>query len=193
MRVLFIGAHTDDIEINCGGTVVKHIEEGHDVCCASLSDINSSQLRHEFTLSMGELGVSNFVVESFERRVFSQNRQLILDYLIQLGKFDRVFTHDQSDIHQDHLVVGHESIRAFPTAEIFTYVNTFNDWGFADNVFVRLTEDHLLKKMDSIARYESQKHRIYCNPEIIRSTALINGIQARSEYAESFKALRFYL
>jgi len=191
MKHLFIGAHGDDIELSCGGFIHRLIQEGNEVTCLALSDCEVSELQQEMSESMEVLGVKHFLLANFERRIFSENRQKILDYLIQIkfqnGPFDVVVTHDSNDKHQDHSVVGQESLRAFPDKTLLTYCSPFNSLSLNENYFVKLNAENLNKKIDALYCYKSQNQRAYMNEDVIKSQAIFRGLQARVKFAEGFK------
>ena len=120
-RILFLGAHPDDIELGCGA-LIAHIIGHADVRCVTLSDNQNNpaltNLVAEHYRSMSVLGVlkDQIILKDFETRNFPRDRQAILEFLYELNrefKPDIVFTHTQSDIHQDHDVVRVEALRTF--------------------------------------------------------------------------------
>lgn len=190
MKVLFVGAHIDDVEINCGATISRYVREGHDVTCVALSDCDEIGLGilKEFSRSMDILGCTG-EVKSFKQRVFSQHRQAILEFLLFLGPFDRVFTHSQNDLHQDHSVVGIESMRAFYGCDILTYCNPRN-MGLSANYFVSVTREDVDKKIRSVMCYKSQKKKPYMTRGAITSLASVYGVASGVKYAEGFNVIR---
>ena len=194
MKYLFIGAHGDDIELSCGGFIHRLIQEGNEVTCLALSDCFVESLPQEMNESMEVLGVKYSQIANFERRVFPENRQRILDYLIQIreqnGPFDVVVTHDPNDRHQDHRTTGQESIRAFGSTTILTYCSPFNSLSLNENYFVKLSYENIHKKIDALNCYTSQSQRVYMNEEYIKGQALLRGIQSGCKFAEGFNFYR---
>jgi len=192
MKILFIGAHADDVELSCGGTVAKYTEQGHKAVILYLSDCGVKGINTEAVQSNKVLtGIENVERQSFfERRQFPRDRQFILDFLIDLVENqepDLIFTHDPKDKHQDHAVVGAETIRAAGKIPILFYKSPFNTVCMDENYFVWLDQGHLDKKIEALACYKSQKHRSYMQPEIIKSNAVLRGLQCGKKYAEAFK------
>ena len=120
-RVLFIGAHPDDIELGAGA-LIHNILPHCDVTCVTLSDNqknpNLQNVLSEHYKSMDVLGVprENVIVEKFETRYLPAHRQEVLEYLLKLRreiKPDIIFVHSEQDIHQDHNTVTQEALRAY--------------------------------------------------------------------------------
>jgi len=117
-KYLFVGAHHDDLELCCGGYIAREIELGHEVNILCLSqNYNGVNLRHEWLESMNVLRPDDFEIRDFKTRGFVMYRQQILQLLHDYSKnnYDFVITHSANDFHQDHKVVGEESISAFIT------------------------------------------------------------------------------
>jgi LmbE family N-acetylglucosaminyl deacetylase len=192
MKVLFLGAHTDDIELACGGTMAKLVDEGYEVSCIAFSNCNDPQLTKEFNESMKLMNVKYHYVSTYPIRIMNTYRQQILDYMIDLRAcdFDLVFTHSLKDCHQDHKVIAEETFRAFKHTTIYTYAHP---WNTVDQSFGCLSvfkKKHLNKKIEAISLYTSQKNRTYTQPEYIRSVAISNGLVADARYAEVFECMR---
>lgn len=194
-KLLFIGAHADDIELSCGGTIIKYLEEGYNIICYAFSDCSNKALAGEMQRSMDTLGVVNKTLLQYPRRTLNIVRQNVLNELISLNDIynpDAVFTHSAKDRHQDHRVVGEESLRAFRNKRLITYTAPWNDveseqW----NMFVSLTKQHLAKKTDSLQCYESQAGKDYMNPQYTIAQARVTGGIVGLEFAEAFKIERW--
>lgn len=195
MKYLFLGAHTDDIELCAGGTVAKLIELNNDVHFMAFSSCQSEQIETEWNESLNILRPSQSNLAYFKNRLFSENRQDILDRMIQLRdniEYDYVFTHSTLDGHQDHRVIGQESIRAFKNTNLITYIAPWNQIGSQpiDNYFVSLELKHVQKKIESCMAYKSQINRPYMNEDFLWAQARIAGIKCQSEFAEAFQVLK---
>src|SRR5512139_2308665 len=120
-KVCFIGAHPDDIELGCGA-LISNILGQTEILSVTHSDNQKNHdlqnLVSEHFNSMAQLGLrrDQVLLEDFITRRFPQDRQEILEYLYRLNKEfqpEIVFTHTRSDIHQDHVQVTEEVLRAF--------------------------------------------------------------------------------
>jgi LmbE family N-acetylglucosaminyl deacetylase len=203
-KILIVSPHTDDGELGCGGTIAKLIEEGNDVEYVALSCCEKSVppqyprdiLSQEVKAATKILGIENPILFSFEVREFPKYRQEILDALIRLRikiQPDMVFTPSRFDTHQDHKTTVEETMRAFKHSTILGYEQPWNNITFNTLAFVPLTENHVQKKIDALASYETQKDRSYLNPDFIRGLALTRGTQIEEKYAEAFEVIKWVI
>lgn len=191
MRYLFLSPHPDDVELACGASIAKLTADGHQVDIAVFSDCGIDMIE---TISAHKILGAESHFYQFPRREFDQHRQQILDNLILLRdiiKPDVVFIPDQSDIHQDHQVVGIEGLRAFKmTADIISYAHSHNQVEARHNHFVVVEEKHVKTKTRALACYVSQHERFYFRPESIYSILGYYGVQCGAKYAEAFRIIR---
>lgn len=205
-RALILAPHTDDGEFGCGGTIAKMIEQGTDVHLVAFSACEKSVLKKypadilisELKRATEKLGIpeKNLYLFDFEVRVFNERRQDILQTIIDLREKiqpDVVFMPSLDDIHQDHLVIAQEGLRAFKFCTVLTYEMPWNNLTFSTSSFVILDEEHILKKIEALKEYHSQAHRPYSNEEFIRSLARTRGVQINTTYAETFNVLRWII
>lgn len=192
MKLLFIASHADDIELSCAGTIAKMKANGHEVHCYTFSSCDDAQLIREYAASMNLLDIESHL-DYMPVRLFNNNRQYILDALIKeaaLTSPDFIFTHSAYDRHQDHRVVGEESLRAFRNNTVLTYTSVINRLEGQENYFVRLTSEHMLKKANALKCYKSQERRAYMQPDVVYATAHIAGLKAGCEFAEGFELVK---
>lgn len=191
-KYLFIGCHTDDIELCCGGTLARMIDYGHECTVLVLShEYNGVSLMGEFLDSMKGLKPDFITIKDFPSRHFFEYRQQILDLLVTFKDYDFVFTHSCADFHQDHSVVGFESQRAFKHANLITYQGDWNQRNFKKNYFVELFRQNIEKKLEALNCYKSQQNRAYMHPDYIWANALNNGVISGTKYAEAFELINY--
>ena len=197
-RILFLGAHPDDIELGCGA-LIAHIVGKVDLRCVTLSDNQENpaltNLVQEHHRSMSVLGVKKeqVILKNFETRNFPRDRQAILEYLYDLNrefKPDIIFTHTQSDIHQDHEVVRLEALRTYRGVSVLGYDVLRSSYGFFPHFLVEVSEADVQKKIKALAEYKTYAEKYYFDREIIRSTSIRHGGLAERPYAEGFDILR---
>lgn len=206
-KILILAPHTDDAEIGCGGFISKYLNKKKDIHIAVFSSCErslpenfaSDSLKKEFIDSMAYLDITdqNYSLFDYAVRTFPENRQAILDHLIQLRdtvKPDTVLCPSVHDFHQDHQVLAQEAIRCFKnTASILCYELPWNHVTFEYQYFVRLTAEDVAKKWGSMAHYKTQfaKKRQYFSKDFIFSLARVRGAQCNSEFAECFEIVRW--
>lgn len=197
-RILFIGAHPDDIELGCGA-LISHIGNRAEIRCVTLSDNQKNPdliyLVEEHFRSMAVLGVTekNVEVGKFTTRNFPVVRQDILEYLININKTfhpDIVFTHTKSDIHQDHHTVMEESLRAFRGTTVLGFDVLRSSYGFFPNFLVGVTEKDVNNKLTALAEYKTYALKYYFDPDVTRAALIRNGALAERPFAEGFDILR---
>ncbi len=205
MKIACLSPHTDDIELGCGGTISRLIEEGHDVypiifsiCDTSLPDgYPKGTLKIENTNSLTYLGIpeSNITYFDYEVRVFNYSRQDILENLVKLNRKinpDMVFIPSVDDYHQDHKTIAEEGIRCFKNnCTILSYELIWNNTGFKNQLYYELTDEHIKNKFNALSHYDTQKGRRYMSYDFISSLAKVRGIQNGVNLAEAFEVVRF--
>ena len=196
MKYLFIGSHTDDIELGCAGTIAKLVEQGHEITCYTFSCCENINLIEEHSRSMNVLGVKTFVINTYRNRTMPFHRQKMLDDLHDFKMTyypDYVFTHDPNDSHQDHSAVALETIRAFKHSNIITYQLPWNSIEMSPNYFVGLDRRHINKKIEALKEYKSQSHRHYMFEEVIETNCTYWTNHAPfTNYCEAFKIFSLY-
>ena len=197
-RVLFIGAHPDDIELGCGA-LLHHIVNETEMLCVTLSDNQKNpdlvNLRDEHLRSMAVLGIpeEKVVFGPFVTRVFPDSRQEILEYFLKFRrefKPDLIFVHSQHDIHQDHNVITDEALRAYRGITLLGYDVVRSSYGFFPHFLVEVNEEDVRKKIEALTAYETYRERYYFNSELTRSIMIRHGALAECPYAEGFDILR---
>ena len=203
-KILILAPHTDDGEFGCGGSMVKWMEEGYSITylafssCRTVSpagqppDILEKELREATSI----LGITDVRIMDFDVRYFSYRRQDILDEMVKIARELKpwlVLTPASTDIHQDHQVIHHESLRAFKYTNLLGYELPWNNPAMQTTCFTHLTEAHINKKIESILVYKSQSFRHYYSREFISSLAYTRGTQIGTHYAEAFEVIRWIL
>jgi LmbE family N-acetylglucosaminyl deacetylase len=203
-RILVLSPHADDGEIGAGGTISRFIEKGASVyhvvfsCCeASVpQSLPDDILRQECLASsiILEIPSDRLIIKDYDVRTFPSRRQDILEDMVKLNRDinpQLILAPSSSDIHQDHQVIYRESLRAFKTsATIWGYEHPWNNLSFTTDVFMKLEERHIEKKVMALSKYKSQNFRPYFNKEYIKSLASTRGTQVQVSFAEVFELSR---
>ena len=197
-RVLFLGAHPDDIELGCGALLHK-IAKKTDVLCVTLSDNQKNpdlqKVKSEHFQSMQVLDVpeEKIVLGPFTTRVFPDARQEILEYFLKLRKNfnpDLIFTHTRQDVHQDHNTMTDEALRAFRGITVLGFDVVRSSYGFFPSFLVEVSEENAAAKIEALSKYETYRDRYYFNAELTRSIMVRHGALAERPLAEGFDILR---
>jgi len=152
-------------------------------------------VKEEHYVSMAILGVpkEKIVFGPFTTRVFPDSRQEILEYFLKLRKDyqpDLIFVHSKQDIHQDHLTMTDEALRAFRGITLLGFDVVRSSYGFFPHFLVEVTEEDVSKKIEALSQYETYRDRYYFNSELTRSIMVRHGALAECPFAEGFDILR---
>lgn len=200
MKILVIGAHPDDMEIACGGSLAKLCDAGHTIWGLVLSNGemggNSPSRLREAKKSAEFLGLSKLEIRDFpDTRLdhfileITKQIEIIVDEL----KPDVVFTHSIHDLHQDHRSVHRATLRACRNlSTILCYESPSTTQSFQPNVFIDI-EPYIDIKIESIREHEDQNKKRYVQPEQVYGNAIFRGAQAKLKQAEGFEAIRISL
>jgi len=205
-RVLVLSPHTDDGEFGCGASISRFLDDGIEIYYAVFSLAEESVpsqypkniLGKEVKKATRALGIDkdNLMIYKYPVRRFSENRQDILENLVQLNKEidpDLVFMPCLEDLHQDHSTIAKEGLRAFKMKSILGYEIPWNNINFSTRSFIVFNKIHLDRKLSALSCYESQKHRHYASKDFITSLARTRGTQIGVKYAEVFEVIRWIL
>lgn len=156
MRVLAIGAHYDDVEIGCGGTLLKHIERGDEVHLGitSSDEERTGDMRHRYQEQILSAGIMGLDLRYIYR--FSYFSEEVHDIIGKLDKVepDIVFTHYEFDTHQDHRrasIIGQAVGRKRHITTMF--YDSGSSYDFQPTVFSMIDYS---KKYQLISCYRSQ-------------------------------------
>lgn len=202
--VLVCAPHTDDGELGCGGTISRFIEEGKKVYYVAFTTAGSEppftpeRVQGELRNAMQVLGIpeGQLILYNYELRKLGYDRQCILDKMINLKKElspQIVFLPSANDLHQDHVTIFQEGLRAFKHTTILAYELPWNNITFHTRHFVSLNKKHIEKKLEALACYKSQQHRNFIDAEFIWGLARSRGVQIAQRYAEAFDVVRWIL
>ena len=197
-RVLFIGAHPDDIELGAGA-LLHHIAPLSDVLCVTLSDNqNNPSLKavvEEHFASMKVLGIpkEKVVLGKFVTRNFPERRQEILEFMLKLRREfqpEVIFVHSRQDLHQDHNVVTDEALRAYRGITVLGFDVIRSSHGFFPHFLVEVNEEDVNRKIEALAQYKTYADKYYFGAELLRAIMVRHGALAERPFAEGFDILR---
>ena len=202
--VFVLAPHTDDGELGCGGTISKMLEDGGKVYYIAFSTADESvppqfprnQLEIEVKQATKKLGIpaEQLIIYKYEVRKLNYVRQEILQCLVDLKKQfhpDMVFLPSSKDIHQDHVTVTQEGIRAFKHCTILGYELIWNNLSFNTDCFIKLEKRHIENKIAALQEYKTQEGRDYMTGRFIEALGHTRGVQIGTDYAETFEVIRW--
>ena len=201
LKVLCLGAHSDDIEIGCGGTILRLTTlypkaSFHWIVFSAESDERNGEALVGAGRFLAGAGRKDVVVKRFRESFFPHAGEEIKEYFEALKSAvvpDLVFTHFRFDLHQDHKVISDLTWNTFRGSLILEYEipKWDGDLG-APNCFVRLTEEILERKIGAICEtFASQRAKAWFTADTFRALARLRGIEANAQYAEAFYARKF--
>ena len=196
--ILCLGAHGDDIEIGCGGTILRLLEEcpNLNVHWVVFSCISNPQRERE-ACDSAEAFLQNakkkIVIMDFRDGFLPFVGDQVKEYFEQLkGEFapDLIFTHHRDDLHQDHRLISSLTWNTFRDHLILEYEIPKYDGGLGSpNFFVPLSEKVCSKKVEYLLKYfGTQKARHWFTKDVFLSMLRIRGLECNSpsNYAEAF-------
>jgi LmbE family N-acetylglucosaminyl deacetylase len=205
-RILFVGAHCDDIELISGGLLARACFAGGRIGVLVFSDHRgiigdqaAAGARQEFLDNLAWLRQEsgNDVRDHSGRMLpacqgaFESERAALYTALEALrNDYDLVVTHVPTDTNQDHQQVAREAARVFKAhATLLGGEFPNNDLGgFTPQVYIALSEREVDAKARMVEHYRSQDFggRPYIDGEVVRALARLRGSQIREPAAEAF-------
>lgn len=197
LKVLCLGAHSDDIEIGTGATLLTLTERGValDVHWRVLSsgNVREAEARRSAADFLADAASSSVEVLSFRDGFFPEQGEAIKQWFEALKKQvdpDLILTHRRDDAHQDHRRVCRLTWNTFRNHNILEYEVPKWDGDFGQpNVYVPVSAAALQRKIDLLmAHFGSQRSKQWFDEETFRGLARVRGMEchASEHYAEAF-------
>jgi len=203
-KILCLGAHCDDIEIGCGGTLLRLLET-YSVDFVKWVVFASNEERKQEAITSAAV----FLEKAKAKEI------LVLDYRDAFLNFsgleikerfetikkeidpDLIFTHYRDDRHQDHRILSDFTWNTFRSHLILEYeIPKFDGDLGIPNYFVRLKEEHADKKIQIILdSFKSQAAKHWFDKETFQALMRIRGMESAciTKYAEAFHARKMIL
>ena len=202
MNVLAIGAHPDDIEFGCAGTLMKYSDNGHNVYSLVLTGGDQGGSKNtrqkEAEEAARKMGVKEILWKNYRDTELPLNKPLIddIEQAINAVEPSFIFVHYKDDTHQDHRALAQAAIAATRYIRNVLFYEGPTSVDFSPNVFVDI-RGHVDRKMAALAAHSSQLEKTNIPGlnivDIARAVAVSRGIQARTGYAEGFVSLRLFI
>lgn len=194
--VLLLGAHCDDLEIGCGGTILQMAAKWPDAKFVWVTFSAGAEREAETRNAASSLlsGARNSIVEvcDFRGSYFPHEGEKIKDHFetLKQHKPDLILTHYRQDLHQDHRVINELTWNTFRNHLILEYeIPKFDGDLGVPNTFVPLTKAELDRKIDVLMQcFPSQLHRTWFTRSTFEALARLRGIECNAPegYAEAF-------
>jgi LmbE family N-acetylglucosaminyl deacetylase len=197
LTVLCLGAHSDDIEIGCGGTLLRLLRASpnvdvHWVVFSSGAE-RDREARESACLFLKSARRSEVLVENFRNGYFPFVGDEIKDYFERRLKPiapDVVFTHYRNDRHQDHRVISDLTWNTFRNHLVLEYEIPKYDGDLGTpNVFVPVDDATCEEKVGNLMRmFGTQRDKHWFTEDTFRSLMRLRAIESASadRYAEAF-------
>lgn len=208
MRILAVGAHLDDIELACGGTLVKALQHGHEVKMVVMSqsgykDFEGKVKRtNEAAVSEGInaahlLGVTDIEILEFATKDVPYNSASVeaLDKIMDQFRPDIIFTHWPFDTHQDHVSTAKATIsaaRRYNTIYMYEPIvpSGRSYQAFRPQVYVDIS-DQIELKLEALKAHKTEFNKFGEDwGEGVKARARFRGYEMGKKYGEVFELLR---
>lgn len=203
-RLLAIGAHADDLEIGCGGTMLRLVREspGLDVTWVVLaaSGEREAEARASAAAFLDGAGEVQMIVHGFRDGYLPHERAAVKDVFEELKALvdpQLVLTHTSDDAHQDHRLVRELTWNTFRDHLILEYEIPKWDGDLGrPNVYVPLDEEIVARKVELLLEhFPSQAVKHWYDEDTFRGLLRLRGLEcaAPSRYAEAFHGRKVVL
>ncbi len=195
MNVIAIGAHPDDIEYGCYGTMLKHRREGDKLVFIVLSRGEKSgdkNVRKKEAIESAKRIGAKLYLFSYPDTNIPQNHDVIEKIEKILGEFkpQRIYTHSTKDTHQDHRIVAYATLAAARfVSEILCYESPSLYLDFQPNYYVDISS-FMEEKRKALDGFATQNSKDYMKINAINGLAQFRGLATSVKYAEAFEAIK---
>jgi LmbE family N-acetylglucosaminyl deacetylase len=203
LKVLCLGSHSDDIEIGCGGTVLRLAEqypqaEFHWVVF-STSGTRMAEAQHAAELFAGASRLKGLMLKTFPDGFMpfvGSDIKTVFEELKTVSP-DVIFTHNRKDSHQDHRLLAELTWNTFRNHLVLEYEIPKYDGDMGQpSLFVPLSAETYQKKVRYLMEaFKSQQGKRWFEPETFLSLMRLRGMECNAEsgYAEAFYCRKLVL
>jgi LmbE family N-acetylglucosaminyl deacetylase len=187
--ILCLGAHPDDIEIGCGGTVLELLSarpalEVHWVVLSG-DETRAGEAVRSAERFLQQSGRKNICIESFRDSFFPYEGKTIKEYFQRLQQNvapDLIFTHRREDMHQDHRLVAELTWNTFRNHLILEYeIPKYEGDPGTPNLLTPLSEATCRQKVETIVEcFPSQRDKPWFSRDTFWALLRLRGLECRS-------------
>ena len=203
-KILCLGAHADDIEIGCGGTILRLLRAYSKAefywVVFSAAGVRRREARNSAASFLAACGNKTVVVKNFRESFFPYRGEAIKECFEEIkDKFtpELILTHYRHDLHQDHRIISDFTWNTFRKHLILEYEIPKYDGDLGvPNTFVSLDAEMCREKVENLCRhFPSQKNKQWFTEDLFLSMLRLRGVEANSatQYAEAFHCRKHVL
>lgn len=204
LQVLCLGAHSDDIEIGCGATLLRLLSERKDVeitwVVLSGGGLREKEAKASARDYLKQAAQTNIETETFRDGYFPHQGVEIKDYFESLKRRlspDLIFTHHRHDLHQDHRAVCELTHNTWRSHLVLEYEIPKYDGDLGrPGVFVPVSAAHAKRKTTLLLKhFGTQRSKHWFDEDTFMGLMRLRGVEAASptKYAEAFHAPKLRL
>lgn len=203
MKILAIGAHPDDIEVGCGGTLAQYRQKGHEIYLLIMTEGHmggeGATRKREQAQAAQVLQPRELIWGGYQDTLLEpQMNQMVHDIEVVLKRIapEVIFVHHEDDTHQDHRALSKAAVSATRYVRNVLFFEGPTTKNFAPAIFVDIQET-LEQKNAMLLAHRSQVQKTNIEglsiTDVAHSTAVFRGIQGRVPLAEAFVPLRLFI
>ena len=196
LKILCLGAHCDDIEIGCGGTILE-LTESRAIDCTWVvfcsNEIRAAEAKQCAEKFLKKAEHKNIIIKDFRDGFLPYVGYEVKDFFEKIKQQvspDLIFTHYRHDKHQDHRIISELTLNTFRDHLILEYEIPKYDGDMGQpNLHMSISCDVVTLKVEAIYQaYISQQEKKWFDENLFRSLMRVRGMEANSAslYAESF-------
>jgi LmbE family N-acetylglucosaminyl deacetylase len=202
-KILCLGSHSDDIEIGCGGTILRLLSRNRNAevvwVVFSSNREREREARKSAELFLAQAKRKEIIVNDFRDGFFPFDGPKIKEFFEGLKRIspDLILTHRRDDAHQDHREIAELTWNTFRNHLILEYEIPKYDGDMGQpSVFVPLETDVCNRKVDNLMdAFESQRTKRWFQRDTFFALLRLRGMEcnASSGYAEAFYCRKLVL
>ena len=204
LQILCIGAHCDDIEIGCGGTLLSLLERyrGAQVAWVVMGStaVRARELRASARRFLRRAGNAEVLVHQFRDGFFPAQYAAVKEAFESLKRLpdpDLIFSHHRADLHQDHRVIAELTWNTFRSHLVMEYeIPKYEGDLTTPSAYVALTRAQVERKISILCScYRTQRAKRWFDEETFRGLMRVRGVESGGEsgWAEGFHLSKFLL